>query len=177
MNNNQELYHHGVKGMKWGVRKNKNTGGIAGAIRRKQRTNAENDLNKIRSKQRQVNGELRELRGYENNPSKLGRSKVSTAIRRNQIKSLEKTKDSLKKLEQKNINALKELDAIEKHQTMKAADKAAKKLSETKIKDLEKRYGELEDQMSYGRNADVKANAKIEQQMDALNRKMKELKG
>lgn len=68
------------------------SGGIAGAIRRKQRANAENDLNKVKSKQRQVDSELRELREYDRNPSKIGKSRISTAIRRRQIKSLEKTK-------------------------------------------------------------------------------------
>ena len=128
-----ELMHYGVKGMKWGVRRDRvKGGGIAGAIRRKQRANAENDLNKTRSQQRQVDSELRELRGYDKNPSKLGKSKISTAIRRSQIKSLEKTKASLKKLEKENVDALKELDSIERYQAKKVVTKALRKLTETK---------------------------------------------
>lgn len=171
-----ELYHYGVKGMKWGVRRNRNDhGGIAGVIRRKQRANAENDLNKVRSQQRQVDSELRELRGYDKNPSKLGKSKISTFIRRSQIKSLEKTKASLKKLEHENISALKELDEIERYQTKKAVNKAVQKMNKTKIKDLCKQYGELEDKMTYGKNADNKANARIERQMTDIEKQINEL--
>ena len=172
-----ELYHYGVKGMKWGVRRNRNTGGgIAGAIRRKQRANDEKELNKIRSKQRQVDRELRELRGYEKNPSKLGSSKISTAIRRSQIKSLEKTQSVLKKLEKENISALKELDQIEKYQAKKAANKTLQKMNKMKIKDLERQYGELEDKMTYGKNADNKANAQIERRMSEIDSQINKLK-
>lgn len=172
-----ELYHHGVKGMKWGVRKKTyNGGGIAGAIRRKQRANAENSLNKVRSQQRQVDSELRELRGYDKNPSGLGKSKISTAIRRSQIKSLEKSKASLKKLEQENVSALKELDEIERYQAKKAVNKATRKMNKVKIKDLQKQYGELEDKMTYGKNADNKANARIERQMAGIDAQINKLK-
>lgn len=144
--NEYVLCHHGVKGMKWGVRKKRETGGgIAGAIRRKQRSNAENDLNKVRSQQRQVDSELRELRGYDRNPSKLGRSRISTAIRRRQIKSLEKTKAGLKKREDENVIALKELDEIERYKTKKAAgktyvDKMVRKEEKTLVKELRDTY-------------------------------------
>lgn len=174
-----ELMHYGVKGMKWGVRRDRGKGGgIAGAIRRKQRANAENGISKTRSQQKQVDSELRELRGYDKNPSKLGKSKISTTIRRSQIKSLEKTKASLKKLEQENINTLKELDSIERYQAKKANDKAMRKMNKTKLKDLYKQYGDLEDKLTYGKNADKKANDRTEvemldvlEQIDRLERK------
>lgn len=69
-----ELYHYGVKGMKWGVRKARPQGDTTGMVRRKQNTSSE----------------LRELQGYAKHPSKLGSSKVSTAIRNHQIKTLQK---------------------------------------------------------------------------------------
>lgn len=172
-----ELYHYGVKGMKWGVRRNRrDTGGIAGAIRRRQRMNATNDLNAVRSKQRQVDRELRELQGYEKNPSKLGKSKISTAIRRSQISSLQRTKNSLKRLERENVSALKELDSIERYQAKKRANKAAQKMNKQKIKDLYKQYGDLEDKMTYGKNANSKANARIEQQMASIEDQISRLK-
>lgn len=60
-----ELYHYGVKGMKWGVRKARPQGDATGMARRK-------------------------LQGYAKHPSKLGSSRVSTAIRSHQIKTLQK---------------------------------------------------------------------------------------
>lgn len=73
-----ELYHYGVKGMKWGVRKAHLQGGISDMNRRKQVTN-----------------ELRELQGYAKHPSKIGNSRISTAIRNHQIKKLQKEKTKL----------------------------------------------------------------------------------
>lgn len=69
-----ELYHYGVKGMKWGVRKARPQGDTTGMVRRKQNASSE----------------LRELQGYAKHPSKLGGSRVSTAIRNHQIKTLQK---------------------------------------------------------------------------------------
>lgn len=111
-----ELMHYGVKGMKWGVRRNR---GISGTIRDVQRNRAVKDLSKVNSQQRQVKRELAELRGYDRNPSKIGRSKISTAIRRSQIKSLEKTQDKLNSREKDNQSAIKELDQIERYQAKK----------------------------------------------------------
>lgn len=130
-----ELYHHGVKGMRWGHRKARPTsGGISGMIRRKQVSNATNDLAKIKVRQKEVHSELKELRGYERNPSRLGKSKVSTAIRRHQINSLERTNAKLTSRAKDNQSALKELKQIEKYQSNKAAKKASQKAAKKAYK-------------------------------------------
>ena len=190
--NSNELYHHGVKGMKWGVRRYQSedgirtpsgqkpartlTGGVAGVIRKKQRSNAEKDLARTTSKQKQVNSELRELRGYSKNPSEIGRSKLATAIRNHQIKSLERTNSKLDQRKKESASALKELKQIDEYQAKKAADRAQRKLANAKIKDLQKKYGRLEDQMTYGKNADTKANARIQKQMSSIDTQINKLK-
>lgn len=130
---------------------------------------------KVNSQQRQVKHELGELRGYDRNPSKIGKSKISTAIRRSQIKSLEKTQNKLNSREKDNKSAIKELDQIERYQAKKRADKAIKKLQKTKIKDLEKRYGELEDSMEYGKKADSRNNRKIQTEMTNIENEIRKM--
>lgn len=187
---NCELYHHGIKGMKWGVRRYQNSngtltpagkkrygsdsgsGGIAGAIRRKQRSNAENDLSDIRSQRKQVDRELQELRGYDKNPTGFGASKISSVIRRSQIKSLEKTRSKLNAREKDDVGVLKELDDIEKSATKRAVDKAMARLGRTKISDLTKKYGALEDQLTYGKNTNTEKNSLIEKQMTNIDRQI-----
>lgn len=142
---NRELTHHGIKGQKWGVRRFQtkdggltpagrkrysDSGGISGAIRRKQMSNVQRDLDDIQKRKKQVDSELRELRGYEKNASGLAASKVSTAIRRNQIESLEKTRADLDSRERDNRDALRELDKIEKH---KQAKKDLRNSEEAKV--------------------------------------------
>ena len=135
------LYHHGIKGQRWGVRRYQNSDGsltnagqkrygVSGAIRGHQIRSAEKGLSKVSSQQRQVKSELRELRGYENaarkNPKSLGASKLSTAIRNSQIKSLEKTQSKLNTKAKGYNDALKELKSIDEYQAKKHAEKSSK---------------------------------------------------
>ena len=133
--NDNELMHYGVKGMKWGVIRKR---GISGTIRDIQRNRAEKDLADIKTQQRQVKRELSELREYDRNPSKIGKSKISTAIRRNQIKSLEKMQKDLDYKVKDNQSIIKELNQIERYKAKKALDKQVKKNQKTSKLDNKK---------------------------------------
>lgn len=163
-----------------GKRNVSNSGGIVdritGHIREQQRADANADLRAIRSMKKDVDSDLRDLQGYEKNATGLAASKIPTAIRRNQMKSLEKERSILDSREKESVNALKELDNIEKAAAKRAADKASRKLAQNEIKDLYKKYGDLEDQLDYGKNADAKKNAQIEQQMMDIDDQIEQLK-
>lgn len=123
-----ELYHYGVKGMKWGVRKASRYGGISGMIRRKQIANATNKRSEIMTRQRQNASELGELQRYAKNPSKIGKSRLSTTIRNHQIKSLKKKQAKLGQSRKDIDSALSELNAIDKYQREKRASRGKKRL-------------------------------------------------
>jgi hypothetical protein len=53
--------------------------------------------------------------------------------------------------------------------------KAKQQTNKAKAKDLQKQYGALEDKLTYGKNADAKANARIERQMSDIDKKIKKL--
>jgi hypothetical protein len=53
--------------------------------------------------------------------------------------------------------------------------KAKQQTNKAKAKDLQKQYGALEDKLTYGKNADRKANARIEREMADLEKKMNKL--
>ena len=132
--NSDELYHYGVKGMKWGHSRR----GISGTIRDIQRNRATRDLADAETQRKQVKRELSELRGYDRNPSKIGKSKISTAIRRNQIKSLEKMQKVLDYKVKDNQSIIKELNQIERYKAKKALDKQVKKNQKTSKLDNKK---------------------------------------
>lgn len=199
-----ELYHHGVKGMKWGRRRYQNPdgslkaagkgrysgGGISGAIRNKQRSNAERDLSDIKKQQRQVDSELRELKGYAKNPTGLANSKISTAIRNKQIRDLEKSKANLKSREKDNRDALRELEEIDRYQAQKRAAKENKKRTKANVeqygrledaynykknpkeKDMLKAYGKIEDSLTYSKYANKKAERYAQKALNEIERQL-----
>lgn len=88
------LYHHGVKGQKWGVRRYQNKDGSL--------------TPEGKSRLRSIDSELRELRGYERNPSTCAaKSKVSSYIRRNQINALEQERAEVTGLARRQRDAVK----------------------------------------------------------------------
>lgn len=169
-----ELYHYGIKGMHWGVRRFQNADGsltsagraryntgknlrgaldddrsISGRIRNKQYSNAQKTLSD--SKQA-----LRELNDIERNASKskIASSRVSTAIRNKQI---EKAKRDIADSKE----AISELRAISKHKQQRKLDGAQKAFDKNVNKNWAKSYNRATDQF----NQDIKKlNAKYKGQ-------------
>ena len=211
---NGELYHHGIKGMKWGKRRWQNKDGSLtpagakryGTVTRIARGHAGPGIY-VGSNKRQIEKHKRDLEildkgghlsvgltkkrqaAFDERDRKAINKKISKLESKERKKALEKEYGELedqmtygKKADPKKNAALqKRMSEIEKElnpASKKAAEKAAKKLAKTKMKDLKKQYGELEDQMTYGKNANTKKNAalqkrmsEIEKQMSALNKR------
>lgn len=122
-----ELYHHGVKGMRWGVRRKLRGHGGPG---------------KYATKKRRLAGDKRDLESLnEGQRLSVGLTKKRQAA----------------------------FDTRDKATLEKRISKNERKLNE---KALKKRYGELEDQMTYGKKADKKANAKIEREMANIEKQI-----
>lgn len=131
------LYHHGIKGQKWGLRKYQNEDGsltpagrehygygqdrsLSGRIRDAQYRRASASAN-------EASRNLKELRSIEKNartnPNGINNSRISTAIRNRQIAKSEK------QLREAN-DAKKELESIAKYKAEKRAEKEEYKNSD-----------------------------------------------
>ena len=120
---NGELHHHGIKGMKWGVRRFQTKDGSLTPAGRK--------------------------RYNDGNP-------VKTAL---------KKKYGLK-------DDKYELDEIEGRHNPKHMAKEAKASKTKRDSELRKEYGELEDQMTYGKNANAKKNAALQKRMSEIENEL-----
>ena len=137
-----EIYHHGVKGMKWGVRKARGHAGPGKYI-----------------------GKKRQLAGYKRDLETLDKGgHLSVGITK-------KRQEMYDKRDRANLE--KGIAKLENKQAKKAAQKAYDKIAKQTIKDLKKQYGQVEDQITYGKNADQKKNNEIQREMNRIENLMK----
>lgn len=151
VDNPDELYHHGVKGMKWGHRKNYY--GTSG-----DKFRASNGVTVGAPKNAGV-AAFRKVQGTKVGGAALnGMAKANTAFYgRGKNKGIWKNAEKQVRRENQAVR--------EANQAHKAAKKAYDKMAKQKVKDLYKKYGDIEDQIDYGRRGDKKKNAKLENEM------------
>lgn len=142
-----ELYHYGVKGMKWGVRKAKYV-----------------TVSKLGSAAKKILSSDSYIKkdGYSKTkqPSyikKDGYQKRKTPLLVDGTRSVKNNRPQFK------ISS----------KTVKRADKAQQKLAKTKMKDLQKQYGALEDKLTYGKKADTRMNSQVLKEMERIENMMK----
>lgn len=161
VDNPDELYHHGVKGMKWGHRKNYY--GTSG-----DKFRASNGVTVGAPKNAGV-AAFRKVQGTKVGGAALnGMAKANTAFYgRGKNKGIWKNAEKQVRRENQAVR-----EANQAHKAAKKANKAAKKaydkMAKQKVKDLYKKYGDIEDQVDYSRHGDKKKNAKLENEMTKI---------
>lgn len=162
---NGELYHYGVKGMKWGVRRAQKKAALQ-KYRREydEKTKTHSRVSKA------VNGLALSRETYARN--KYAANKKAKVSGIGSAASVERKATAASKVAYMDTKISAKTEAAAR-KAKKAADKAAKKLANKKMSELQKQYGKLENQYTYGKKADTAKNAKLDKQMSDLEREMK----
>jgi len=101
--NEYELYHHGIKGQKWGVRRYQNANGtLTSAGRKRYSGKPSKQMQRAQKKAARSNGEDEQIT-TKKKTSRKERGKMSEEELANRIKRLEK-ETKLKDLEKKNLD-------------------------------------------------------------------------
>lgn len=113
--NYSELYHHGIKGQKWGIRRFQNKNGSLTNLGRKRYSSDDGTLNV--EGQKLYNAKKSELE----NKKKILQNKANTRQQLEDLKTLKKEVSSLEKAEKKAQKAEKKAAKEEKHEERDAA--------------------------------------------------------
>ena len=181
---NEELMHYGVLGMKWGIRRYQNPDGSltkAGMRRYKDKspyevTTSDGDTFRVsKGSKNSYNTKVSKVtKTWGQHYREIDDAKAKKRISKQYAIAVARQGD---KMLDSYARKTKVSKISTKHVTTGKANKAYKKLWSVKIKDLQKQYGMLEDQMTYGKNADPVKNSRIESQMNGIEEQLRKHRG
>lgn len=160
VNTEDELYHYGVPGMRWGHRKSNYEYHQA----------LSNAKSTYKNNKKKIDAEYTKAANMYDKKTKGGKvpdKKAEQAFN----KSADKWAADRKSARADYKKAKTEIKNENKHN--KSISKAYKKLEKQRVKDLQKQYGSLEDQMTYGKNTNLKKNSQLEKEMKRIENMMK----